>query len=386
MRVALLTYSTKPRGGVVHTLALAEALAGLGADVTVWTIGRGGDSGFFRAVSPGVRLRIVPFADLPEEGVGPRILRSIAALRDAFAAEARPYDIVHAQDCITANAAGPCVRTVHHLDTFTTPELAACHERAIRKPHTHVCVSGAVAAELSAGWGVEATVIPNGVHAVRFAAVAPSAAAAWRRRLGSYVLAVGGIEPRKGTLDLVTAMSLVTARRPDLGLVIAGGDTLFDYRAYRAEVMARAAELGVEPVVLGAVPHGDLPALVAGAAVFAFPSVKEGFGLAAMEALAAGTPVVVRDRPVFREVFGDTVLYADGTAGLASQLVVAVDTADGARRAAGRALAARHTWRAAAEAHLRLYRATLSGATLSGDLRVEGGLFPDAPALPAAAS
>jgi glycosyltransferase-like protein len=385
MRIALLTYSTKPRGGVVHTLALAEALAELGEDVTVWSIGRGGDTGFFRPVDPAVRQRIVPFPYVPDEGVGSRILRSITLLRQAFTAEAPSYDIVHAQDCITANAVGPCVRTVHHLDTFTTPELAACHEKAIRQPHTHVCVSEAVAADLRAGWGVPATVIPNGVAAARFAAAARADAApareAWTRRLGRYVLAIGGIEPRKGTLDLVTAMGRLTARRPELQLVVAGGETLFDYRDYRAEVMARAAELGVEPVVLGAVPHGDLPALVAAAAVFAFPSVKEGFGLAAMEALAAGTPVVVRDRPVFREVFGDAVRYAGGVAGLAAELVTAADTPDTRRRTAGQTLALRHTWRAAAVEHQRLYH-----ATLNRDLRVEPGLFPDAPGLPVTAS
>lgn len=56
--------------------------------------------------------------------------------------------------------------------------------------------------------------------------------------------------------------------------------------------MARAAALGVEPLVLGPVPRDTLPALVATAGVFAFPSTKEGFGLAAMEALAAGVPLV----------------------------------------------------------------------------------------------
>lgn len=119
MKIALLSYSTKPRGGVVHTLALAEALAAAGQDVTVWTLGRGGDSGFFREVDPAVSTRIVPFLDGPEgETVGERILRSIATLREAF--DPTPYDIVHAQDCISANAAGRCVRTVHHLDQFTT--------------------------------------------------------------------------------------------------------------------------------------------------------------------------------------------------------------------------------------------------------------------------
>ncbi|MGB2721137.1 MAG: MSMEG_0565 family glycosyltransferase, partial [Rhodococcus sp. (in: high G+C Gram-positive bacteria)] len=48
MKISLLTYSSKPRGGVVHTLALAEALARAGQDVSVWSLGRGGDSTFFR--------------------------------------------------------------------------------------------------------------------------------------------------------------------------------------------------------------------------------------------------------------------------------------------------------------------------------------------------
>lgn len=65
----------------------------------------------------------------------------------------------------------------------------------------------------------------------------------------------------------------------------------------------RAGALGVAPVVLGPVPHADLPALVAAADVLAFPSTKEGFGLAAMEPLAAGVPVVTRELPVLREVF-----------------------------------------------------------------------------------
>ncbi|MDX6328110.1 MAG: hypothetical protein QOI83_493, partial [Streptomycetaceae bacterium] len=126
LSIALLSYSTKPRGGVVHTLALAEALAAAGQQVTVWTLGRGGDSGFFREVAPAVRQRVVPFPDRAGESVGERVLRSIAALRDAFCrSDAPSYDIVHAQDCISANAVGHCVRTVHHIDHFTTPELAA---------------------------------------------------------------------------------------------------------------------------------------------------------------------------------------------------------------------------------------------------------------------
>jgi glycosyltransferase-like protein len=353
VRIALLSYSTRPRGGVVHTLALAEALAAQGQDVTVWTLGRGGDTGFFRPVDPAVRLEIVPFADRPDEGVGPRILRSIDTLRAAF--DPDPFDVVHAQDCISANAVSRCVRTVHHIDHFTTPELAACHERAIVHPFAHVCVSAAVAAELRAGWGVEATVIPNGVDADRFSTVDPSARRAWRDRLGPFVLAVGGIEPRKGSLDLLDAFALLRRSRPDLRLVIAGGETLFDYRDYRADWERKALLLELSPVVLGAVPHEDLPALVAAADVFAFPSTKEGFGLAAMEALAAAVPVVVRDLPVLREVFGDAVRYGTDAASLAASMAAALDGQEPDRQEAGRALAAAHTWTSAALRHLELY-------------------------------
>ena len=361
MRIALLTYSTKPRGGVVHTLALAEALSRAGAEVDVWTLGRGGDTTFYRAVDPSVGIRAVPFPEQPGEDVGARIQRSIAVLRDAFTPDA--YDVVHAQDCISANAALPCLRTIHHLDTFTTPQLVACHERAVVEPVGRICVSESVASEVKAGWGLTPTVIANGVDAQRFARAAgpdgEADRAMWRDRLGPYVLALGGIEPRKGSIDLLEAYAMVRRRRPDVRLVFAGGETLFDYRDYRAAFERRAAELGVHHEMLGVVDEDVLPGLVAAASAMAFVSTKEGFGLAAMEALAAGVPVVARDLPVLREVFGDAVRFAAEPMAMAGSLAsVLTDPLD---PRPGRELAASYTWEAAAAAHLDFYAAHLSG-------------------------
>ncbi len=277
MKIALLSYSTKPRGGVVHTLALAEALAALGEDVTVWTLGRGGDAGFFRPVHPAVRIQIVPFPDgPPEESVGARILRSITTLRNAF--DPTPYDVVHAQDCISANAAGPCVRTVHHLDHFTTPPDSppATNERSSSRTPT-----SAYRLPWQGSWRRAGASRHRSSRTAWPTTVSPPPTPP-RERVGARASArtsspSAASNPARAP-DLLEAYALLRATRPDLRLVIAGGETLFDYRDYRAGWEARAAELAVEPVVLGQVDEGGLPSLVAAADVFAFPSLKEGSG------------------------------------------------------------------------------------------------------------
>lgn len=371
MRIAQLTYSTKPRGGVVHTLALAEALAARGHEVQVWTLGRGDDSTFFRPVDPSVEIHVVPFPSREGEPVGERIERSIEVLRSAFEIDA---DVVHAQDCISANAASrrgiPVVRTIHHLDAFTTPQLVECHDRAITEPVARLCVSDAVAREVEDAYGLRPSVIPNGVDSGRFADAAGSAGAAgrakWRGQLGDYVLAMGGIEPRKGSIDLLEGFALAQQFHPDLQLVFGGGETLFDYRDYRARFDDRAHALGIDPVILGTLDEDSLPTLVAAARALAFVSTKEGFGLAAMEALAAGTPVIARDLPVIREIFADTVGYASTPEQIAARIgdLLSGDAGGGQD---GRELAARHTWTAAAQAHESFYRQVLQAGGDGGE-------------------
>jgi glycosyltransferase involved in cell wall biosynthesis len=95
--------------------------------------------------------------------------------------------------------------------------------------------------------------------------------------------------------------------------------------------------------------------------VLAFPSVKEGFGLAVLEAMSAGLPVVTSDLPVFREYLvpdRDALLVGLGDVeGLAGALLSVLQ--DGGRRAAlvraGRAVADRFTWQESARRHLQVY-------------------------------
>src|SRR5690606_9698193 len=118
---------------------------------------------------------------------------------------------------------------------------------------------------------------------------------------------------------------------------------------------------GREVVEVGTVPEAEMAAWYAAADVLAFPSVKEGFGLAALEAMAAGVPVVTSDLPVFREwlVPGRDALTApvgDADA-LADALAAVLDDGDLAARLrrAGRRVADRFTWAASAEQHVAVY-------------------------------
>jgi glycosyltransferase-like protein len=382
MRIRIATYSTKPRGGVVHAMHLAEALAERGNDVELWALSADG-ARFFR--EPRVAAHLVPVERRPGEDVEPRILRYAATLADGMRA-AVPAGIHHSEDCLSARSllalraegrVGAVVRTVHHVDDFTSPVLAECQRASIEDVDHVICVSRHWAGVLARDHGVAAEVIPNGVDRARFAGC-PLDRTAAGERLGwggrPTVLAIGGIEPRKGSRTLLAAFARCReALGPHALLAIAGGETLFDYADYRAAWEEDAAALGLavhrgrhapaaaDVAVLGPVPDDDMPALMRAADVFAFPSEREGFGLVVLEAQAAGVPAVTSDLPVLREFLADgrdcRMAPVGDPAALAAALVeVMGDAALRARLVAGgRATAAGFTWDAAAAAHERVY-------------------------------
>jgi glycosyltransferase-like protein len=376
--VGIFTYSTVPRGSVVHAAALADALHDTGCNATLYALDKEG-RGFFRTLR--AELCLVPAAAAPATTAA--LVRQRADELADFLARARPrHDVYHAQDCLTANGlvtavargaplSAPVVRTVHHLEAFTDPALARCQERSIRQVDFCFAVSETAQREVAEAFDIPCAVIGNGVDLARLRAVEPARVEKWRARLGDrgpLVLAVGGIEPRKNSRRILGAFVRLRAREPEAQLWIVGGATALDHGAYRTEfewaLAALAQEIQDAVLQLGVLPDADLVALYQVAQVVALPSLQEGFGLVALEALGAGLPLVASDRAPFTEFLdASCATLVDPTSeeaiamGLAEALAATPFQID-----AGRRRAALHSWTEVATLHVAGYERILSHA------------------------
>jgi glycosyltransferase-like protein len=394
--VALVTFSTRPRGGAVHTLYLAESLARQGQPVHIFALGNP-EEGFFRKTA--VPHTICPAPD-SSGSLEDKVFRSVDVLAEHLAAEVPgAYDIIHAEDCIAARAASRLrasnpslrvVRTVHHIDDFSTQALVECQHLSILEPDHVLVVSRYWQRVLWEQYRIRATVVTNGVDADRFRRPAGSGASDLRRRVGAegkfLFLTVGGIDPRKGSHELIEALAQVRSMLSVAPvLVVVGGHSFRDHTAYRDGVLERARhlrlELGGDFILLGTVPDEELIRWYHAADAFVFPSVNEGWGLAVLEAMAAGLPVLATDIPVFREYLtGQTALLAPpGDARQLASAMVCLATDPSLRDRLARAgpkVAARFSWEACATAHIDFYRRVAEGL-LPANRREHNPLVPD---------
>lgn len=390
LRIALLTHSVNPRGGVVHVLELGRALQVAGHEVTLVAPAVRGQR-FFRETP--CRVSLAPLVPSPEgatlaQGVRTRIDAVRSHLRALL--QSQRFDVLHAHDGIGANALADLqaeglidgyVRTVHHVDRFADAQVQAWEERSLREARLLLCVSALWRQRLREQHGLLGHEVNNGVDLARFSAAPQPADAAVARDLGLYrvdaeaahtsaangrpaspiVLTVGGIEQRKNTRRTLQAFARLRRQLPRAQLVVAGGASVLDHAGEVAAFHQEAAAAGLaigpgRPVVLlGPVPDAEMPALYRSADVLAMPSLLEGFGLAALEALACGTRAVVSRIAPFTEHFGDgDVHWADPLD--ADSIADALRAAVAQGRRSPPAVCSRFGWADSAQRHLALYR------------------------------
>ena len=202
-------------------------------------------------------------------------------------------------------------------------------------------------------------VIPYGIDSSIFNQEASTRAAPLLARLEvetPYLLCAGRLNRRKQLPVVLGAFERLRNNGRELALVIVGPD---DYGADSVRTQVRTMKHGSHVKLAGTVADDELPALMAAASVFVYPSEFEGFGFPPLEAMACGTPVVSSRAGSLEEVLGDAALYVqpDDPATVADAIARVID--DHAERQglvnAGLQQAARYDWSRTAESTAALY-------------------------------
>jgi phosphatidylinositol alpha-mannosyltransferase len=323
MRIGIACpYSWDVPGGVQqHIRDLAEALIGLGHDVSV-IAPADEDRPVPDYVVPAGKAMPVPYnGSVARLAFGPLSLNRVRRwLRDGA------FDVLHVHEPSVPSlsllacwvAAGPIVATVHTAMPKSRVLLATAPvlRTALEKVNGRIAVSEAARTTLVEHLGGDAVLIPNGVSTARYRDALPLDG--WPGGGGSIGFLGRMDEPRKGLAILLKAFEIMAPERAGLRLLIAGGSGDAD------DLLARLpAALRDRVHVLGAVSEQDKVRMLHSVDLFCSPNTGgESFGIVTAEAMAAGAAIVASDIEAFR------VVLRGGTAG---DLFANEDPADLAR-------------------------------------------------------
>ncbi len=297
--------------------------------------------------------------------------------RGWLAARRLRSSLVHAPNYFLPPATELGVATVHDLSVFRFPEshpiervrqFERSFNATLAKAAHLITDSETVRTELITMFGTsptKVTAVPLGVSPI-FRPYAREGMLPTLQRLGlapgSYGLCVSALEPRKKLAELIDAWRrLPTRLRSQFPLALTGG---FGWRNEALQDEVRKAVDQGWLRHLGYVDEADLPLVYAGAALFVYASVYEGFGLPPVEAMASGVPVIVANSSCLPEVCGDAALYVDPddaddfTGKLGEYLENSQLRSEASRRAIQRA--ARFTWSACIDGTVAVYRKAMA--------------------------
>lgn len=322
---------------------------------------------------PGVEVRAFPllkdWAILDHEHSALPLAPTIARLAALHAANVlgssvldlvlHGTDVFHAGNLVRrAPAKARLTATIHDLTSWIMPEVHTSstlradrtfEERILKRADGLIAVSENTRQDAIRLLGIKPErirTIHSGVPEQYFDAK-PSA------RSKPYALFVGTVEPRK---NLDTLLDAWRSLRPDLrehfDLVIAGPQGWNS-----AGTMARIRQ---EATYLGYVPEAEMPGLVAGASLFVYPSLYEGFGFPLVQAMAANVAVIVSRTSCLPEIGGEAAVYVDprSASEMAARLTKLLESPEERVQLAqlGRARAERYRWERCAEESLAFFR------------------------------
>jgi glycosyltransferase involved in cell wall biosynthesis len=281
-------------------------------------------------------------------------------------------DLLHMTYAAPVWSAAPLILTVHDICFATNPEwfsprdlrvLSTMVPRSIRKAAHVITVSQDARRQIIERYRVpeaKITAIYNGpgpgAEAITSAAARDELATLGFNLRRPFLLTVGNLQPRKNLVRLIEAFGDLGARRGhDLDLVIVGP------KRYRAEETIKAAGAVADRVhFTGYVTDRQLAACYRASAVFVLPSLYEGFGLPALEAMAHGVPVACSNAGALPEVCGDAAIMFDphSVKSMADAIARILGSEDLKRNlnAAGKARAAMFSWKKTAEQTLEVYK------------------------------